>query len=59
LAQCTLYERPVVQALRAGRPFAVPAGAAPFDGSCLAKIAPEDFTALTMSNVTEYQAPTA
>ena len=58
LAHCTLYERPVVQALRAGRPFAVPSSASPFGGSCLAPIAPEDFTALTMSNATEYQAPT-
>jgi hypothetical protein len=58
LAHLTLYERPVVQALRAGRPFAMPSGATPFAGSCLAPIERQDFTALTMSN-TEHQAPTA
>ena len=50
LAHLTLYERPVVQALRAGRPFAVPTGATPFAGSCLAPIARQDFTALTTSD---------
>src|SRR5580765_1887614 len=59
LANLTLYERPVVQALRAGRPFDVPSSAATFAGSCLAPIARQDFTALTMSTETEYQAPTA
>jgi hypothetical protein len=49
LAHITLYERPVVQALRAGRPFAVPSDAAPFAGSCLTPIARRDFTALTIS----------
>jgi hypothetical protein len=49
LAHLTLYERPVVQALRAGRPFAVPSGATPFAGSSLAPIARQDFTALTLS----------
>lgn len=49
LAHLTLYERPVVQALRAGRPFAVPSGATPFAGSSLAPIAPQDFSALTLS----------
>jgi hypothetical protein len=49
LANLTLYERPVVQALRAGRPFAVPSGSTPVAGSCLTPIAPQDFTALTIS----------
>ena len=49
LAHITLYERPVVQALRAGRPFAVPSGANSFAGSSLAPIARQDFTALTLS----------
>jgi hypothetical protein len=48
LAQVAVYERPVVQALRAGRPFAVPSGVAPFAGSCLTPIARRDFMALTM-----------
>jgi hypothetical protein len=50
LTHLTLYERPVVQALRAGRPFAIPSDAAPFAGSCLAPIERQDFTALTMSD---------
>ena len=49
LANLTLYERPVVQALRAGRPFAVPLGSVPVAGSCLTPIARQDFTALTLS----------
>jgi hypothetical protein len=49
LAHLTLYDRPVVQALRAGRPFAVPSASAPVAGSCLAPIARQDFTALTIS----------
>jgi hypothetical protein len=49
LAHLTLYERPVVQALRAGRPFAVLSSAAPFAGSSLAPIARQDFLALTIS----------
>jgi hypothetical protein len=49
LTNLTLYERPVVQALRAGRPFAVPSGAVPVAGSCLTPIARQDFTALTLS----------
>jgi hypothetical protein len=49
LANLTLYERPVVQALRAGRPFAVPSGSVPVAGSCLTPIARQDFTALTLS----------
>ncbi len=53
LAHVAIYERPVVQALRAGRPFAMPSGAAPFAGSCLTPIARQDFAALTLS------APTA
>ncbi len=49
LAHVTMYERPVVQALRAGRPFAMPSGVAPFAGSCLTPIARQDFAALTLS----------
>jgi len=49
LAHITLYERPVVQALRAERPFEVPPVSAPFAGSCLSPIARQDFTALTLS----------
>ena len=49
LTHLALYERPVVQALRAGRPFAVPMGAVPCAGSCLTPIAQQDFTALTVS----------
>jgi hypothetical protein len=58
LAHLTLYDQPVVQALRAGRPFAVPSAAAPFAGSSLAPIARQDFMALTTSSATEHHAPT-
>jgi hypothetical protein len=50
LAHVTLYERPIVQALRAGRPFALPSNAVPFAGSCLSPIARQDFMALTLSS---------
>ena len=56
LAHVTLYERPVVQALRAGRPFAIPSSAAPVAGSSLAPIARQDFMALTLSSATESNA---
>jgi hypothetical protein len=59
LAHLTLYERPVVQALRAGRPFAVPSGTSPFAGSSLAPIARQDFTALTISSGSEHQISSA
>jgi hypothetical protein len=59
LAHLSLYERPVVEALRAGRPFAVPTGAAPLAGSCLAPITRQDFMALTIPTATEQHAPTA
>jgi len=59
LAHLTLYEQPVVQALRAARPFAVPSAAAPFAGSSLTPIARQDFMALTTSSATEHHAPTA
>jgi hypothetical protein len=59
LAHVTLYERPVVQALRAGRPFAVPSGPAPVAGSFLTPIARQDFMALTISRETEHPTPTA
>jgi hypothetical protein len=58
LAHLMLYERPVVQALRAGRPFAVPLGGSPFAGSSLAAIARQDFTALTTSTAPEHQIST-
>jgi hypothetical protein len=54
LAHLTLYERPVVQALRAGRPFAVPSGPAPFAGARLTPIGRQDFLTLT-----EHDTPTA
>ena len=47
LEHVTLYERPVHQALRADRPFAVPPAGVPLVGPCLAPIAPQDFLALT------------
>jgi hypothetical protein len=47
LADVTLYEQPVVQALRAERPFAVPPANVPLAGACLAPIARQDFLALT------------
>jgi len=47
LAHLTLYDRPVVQALRAGRPFAVPSSPALFAGSRLTPIGRQDFLALT------------
>jgi hypothetical protein len=53
LAHVTLYERPVVQALRAGRPFALPSNSAPFAGSSLVPIARQDFMALTLSSEAE------
>jgi hypothetical protein len=46
LADVTLYERPIVQALRADRPFAVPPADLPLAGPCLAPIARHDFLAL-------------
>jgi hypothetical protein len=59
LAHLTLYEQPVVQALRAARPFALPSAGAPFAGSSLTPIARQDFMALTTSSATEHHAPTA
>ena len=47
LSHVELYEEPIVQALRAGRPFAVPPGDVPLAGPCLAPIARQDFIALT------------
>ena len=47
LAHVELYEEPIVQALRAGRPFAVPPADVPLAGPCLAPIARQDFIALT------------
>jgi hypothetical protein len=46
LASVTLYERPILQALRADRPFAVPPPDIPLAGPCLAPIARQDFLAL-------------
>jgi hypothetical protein len=47
LTNVTLYERPIVQALRADRPFAAPPAGIPLAGPCLAPIAQQDFLALT------------
>jgi hypothetical protein len=47
LSHVELYEEPIVQALRAGRPFALPPGDMPLAGPCLAPIARQDFIALT------------
>jgi hypothetical protein len=46
LASVTLYDRPILQALRADRPFAVPPPDIPLAGPCLAPIARQDFLAL-------------
>jgi len=46
LAGVTLYQRPILQALRADRPFAVPPPDVPLAGPCLAPIARQDFLAL-------------
>ena len=46
LASVSLYERPILQALRADRPFAVPPPDVPLAGPCLAPIARQDFLAL-------------
>lgn len=45
-----LYEQPVVAALRAERPFAVPPGDVPLPGACLAPIAKQDFLTLTTNH---------
>jgi hypothetical protein len=47
LERITLYERPIHQALRADRPFAVPPADVALAGPCLAPIARQDFLALT------------
>jgi hypothetical protein len=47
LEHITLYERPIHQALRADRPFAVPPPDIALAGPCLAPIARQDFLALT------------
>jgi hypothetical protein len=47
LMHVELYEEPIVQALRAGRPFAVPPADVPLAGPCLSPIARDDFIALT------------
>jgi hypothetical protein len=47
LADVTLYDQPVAQALRAGRPFALPPVDIPLSGACLTEIARQDFHALT------------
>jgi hypothetical protein len=47
LAHVTLYAQPIVEAMRSGRPFAVPPPGSPLAGSYLAPIAREDFLALT------------
>jgi hypothetical protein len=47
VADVTLYEQPVVQALRAERPFALPPVDVPLAGACLTPIARQDFLSLT------------
>jgi len=47
LARVEMYEEPIVQALRSGRPFAVPSPDVALAGPCLAPIARQDFVALT------------
>jgi hypothetical protein len=47
LAHVVLYERPIVQALRADRPFATPPADFPLAGPCLAPMTRQDFLALT------------
>jgi hypothetical protein len=47
LADVTLYDQPVVKALRAERPFALPPVDMPLAGACLTPIAPHDFISLT------------
>jgi hypothetical protein len=46
LERVTLYDRPILQALRADRPFAVTPADVPLIGPCLAPIARQDFLAL-------------
>ncbi len=47
LSHVELYDEPIVQALRAGRPFAVPPADVELAGPCLSPIARQDFIALT------------
>src|SRR5262249_27579453 len=47
LGRVEMYEEPIVQALRSGRPFAVPSADVALAGPCLAPIARQDFIALT------------
>ncbi len=47
LSHVELYDEPIVQALRAGRPFAVPPADVELVGPCLSPIARQDFVALT------------
>jgi hypothetical protein len=47
LSHVEIYEEPMVQALRAGRPFAVPSPDLALAGPCLSPIARQDFMALT------------
>jgi len=49
LGQVELYDEPIVQALRAERPFAVPPPDVPLAGPCLSPISRQDFSALTAS----------
>jgi len=51
LAHVTLYDRPVVHALRADRPFALPPTDVTLAGPCLAPIARHDFLALTTYSI--------
>jgi len=47
VADVTLYDQPVVQALRAERPFTLPPVEVPLAGACLTPIARQDFLSLT------------
>jgi hypothetical protein len=47
LAHVTLYQEPIVRALRGERPFTVPPADVPLAGPCLTPIARQDFLALT------------
>jgi hypothetical protein len=49
LTDVELYEEPIVQALRAQRPFAVPPADAMLPGPCLSPISRQDFAAMTAS----------
>jgi hypothetical protein len=49
LGDVEVYEEPIVQALRAQRPFAVPPADVMLPGPCLSPISRQDFVAMTAS----------